>query len=98
MRGSRCAGSSGASGHRSAACCSPCCARAAHDAATGTYGWPAPGQYGQYGLVSLDDGRFYVARNGTVQEGGVTKQTARAELHTWTGRLPSPFSPAGPAA
>ncbi|MEU4506707.1 hypothetical protein [Streptomyces sp. NPDC024089] len=70
----------------------------AHDAATDTYGWPAPGQYGQYGLVSLDDGRFYVARSGTLQDGGVTKQTARAELNTWTGLTPSPFRPAGPAA
>ncbi|MFI6729061.1 hypothetical protein [Streptomyces atratus] len=70
----------------------------AHDAATGTYGWPVPGQYGQYGLISLDDGRFYVARSGTVQDGGVTKQTARAVLNTWTGRTPSPFSPVGPAA
>ncbi|MEE1742060.1 hypothetical protein PUR49_36915 [Streptomyces sp. BE147] len=68
-----------------------------HDAPTGTYGWPAPGQYGQYGLVSLDDGRFYVARGGTVQDGGVTKQTARAELNTWTGRTPSPFGPVAPA-
>ncbi|MFI8435588.1 hypothetical protein ACIGJO_17875 [Streptomyces sp. NPDC079020] len=68
-----------------------------HDAPTGTYGWPAPGQYGQYGLVSLDDGRFYVARSGTVQDGGVTKQTARAELNTWTGRPPSPFGPVVPA-
>ncbi|MEV6075730.1 hypothetical protein AB0L80_11575 [Streptomyces sp. NPDC052069] len=68
-----------------------------HDAPTGTYGWPAPGQYGQYGLVSLDDGRFYVARSGTVQDGGVTKQTATAVLNTWTGRTPSPFSPVVPA-
>ncbi|MFC9245551.1 hypothetical protein ACFT7S_16470 [Streptomyces sp. NPDC057136] len=66
-----------------------------HDAPTGTYGWAVPGQYGQYGLVSLDDGRYYVARSGTVQDGGVTKQTARAELHTWTGATPSPFAPVG---
>ncbi|MFI9628596.1 hypothetical protein [Streptomyces sp. NPDC052042] len=70
----------------------------AHDTATGTYGWPAPDQYGQYGLVSLDDGRFYVVRSGTVQDGGVTKQTARAVLNTWTGRTPSPFSPVTPGA
>lgn len=66
-----------------------------HDEATGTYGWAVPGQYGQYGLVSLDDGRYYVARSGTVQEGGVTKQTARAELNTWTGATPSPFARVG---
>ncbi|MEL5955972.1 hypothetical protein AADR41_14585 [Streptomyces sp. CLV115] len=75
----------------------PLLRKGAHDAATDTYGWPAPGQYGQYGLVSLDDGRFYVARSGTLQDGGVTKQTARAELNTWTGLTPSPFRPAGPA-
>ncbi|MFF8690586.1 hypothetical protein ACF08W_00110 [Streptomyces sp. NPDC015144] len=65
----------------------------AQDPATGTHGWPAPGQYGQYGLVSLDDGRFYVARSGTVQDGGVTRQTAHALLNTWTGLTPSPFTP-----
>ncbi|MFD4030677.1 hypothetical protein ACFWVP_09080 [Streptomyces sp. NPDC058637] len=64
-----------------------------HDAATGVYGWPATVRYGQYGLVSLDDGRYYVARNGTATDGGVTRQTARAELNTWTGRAPSPFAP-----
>lgn len=61
-----------------------------HHEASGTYGWESGGQYG---LISLDDGRYYVTEAGTVVEDGVTKQTARAVLHRWTGRAPTPFTP-----
>ncbi|MGW7051545.1 hypothetical protein [Streptomyces sp. NPDC054887] len=58
--------------------------------ASGTYGWESGGQYG---LVSLGDGRYYLVEAGTVVEDGVTKQTARAVLHRWTGGTPNPFTP-----
>ncbi|MFI6698207.1 hypothetical protein ACIBJC_04400 [Streptomyces sp. NPDC050509] len=65
--------------------------RGLHHTASGVYGWEAAGQYG---LISLDDGRYYVAEAGTVQSGGVTRQTGRAVLHRWTGLTPNPFTPA----
>ncbi|MFJ2441413.1 hypothetical protein ACIOWG_13340 [Streptomyces sp. NPDC087658] len=64
-----------------------------HDSASGVYGWEAAGQYG---LVSLGDGRYYVGEAGTVQDGGQTLQTGRAVLHHWTGRPPNPFAPVAP--
>ncbi|MFB7273267.1 hypothetical protein [Streptomyces sp. NPDC056244] len=63
--------------------------RGLHHAPTGLYGWESAGQYG---LVSLDDGRYYLAEIGTVQDGGATLQTGRAVLHRWTGRTPTPFT------
>ncbi|MFF5563759.1 hypothetical protein ACFY7Z_16920 [Streptomyces sp. NPDC012623] len=60
-----------------------------HDAGSGVNGWEAAGQYG---LVSLDDGRYYVAEAGTVRADGVTRQTGRAVLHRWTGGVPNPFA------
>ncbi|MEU5402379.1 hypothetical protein ABZ348_24125 [Streptomyces sp. NPDC005963] len=60
-----------------------------HDEGTGQYGFRARGQYG---LVSLDDGRFYVARAGTVGTGTESRQTGRAELYRWTGQAPDPFT------
>ncbi|OEJ24254.1 hypothetical protein BGM19_29895 [Streptomyces agglomeratus] len=60
-----------------------------HHEASDTYGWESGGQYG---LVSLDDGRYYLVEAGTVVEDGVTKQTARAVLHRWTGQPPTPFT------
>lgn len=62
--------------------------RGLHDAATDVWGWEFGGQYG---LASLDDGRYYVAQQGTVVEDGVTKQTGLARLHRWTGKAPAPF-------
>jgi len=61
-----------------------------YDPVTGVRGWQAPGEYG---LVSLDDGLYYVAESGTVEEDGATKQTGRAVLHRWTGRTPNPLTP-----
>ncbi|MEV0233935.1 hypothetical protein [Nonomuraea sp. NPDC050786] len=62
--------------------------RGLHDAATDVWGWEFSGQYG---LASLEDGRYYVAQQGTGVEDGVTKQTGLAQLHRWTGRTPAPF-------
>ncbi|MFE5855519.1 hypothetical protein ACFQ61_20205 [Streptomyces sp. NPDC056500] len=62
-----------------------------HDERTGQYGYRARGQYG---LVSLDDGRFYIARAGTDGTGETSRQTGRAELYRWTGSTPDPFTPA----
>ncbi|MEU0563985.1 hypothetical protein ABZ297_01125 [Nonomuraea sp. NPDC005983] len=59
-----------------------------HDAASDVWGWEFGGQYG---LASLGDGRYYVTRQGTTVEDGVTKQTATSELYRWTGRTPAPF-------
>ncbi|MFF1417734.1 hypothetical protein [Streptomyces sp. NPDC058280] len=64
--------------------------RGLHHTASGVYGWESTGQYG---LISLDDGRYYLAEAGTVQVDGVTQQTGRAVLHRWTGLAPSPFTP-----
>ncbi|MGI5347959.1 hypothetical protein ACQEU8_07145 [Streptomyces sp. CA-250714] len=61
-----------------------------YDPTTGVRGWQGPGEYG---LVSVGDGRYYVAESGTVEENGVTKQTGRAVLHRWTGRTPNPLTP-----
>ncbi|MFI7616347.1 hypothetical protein ACIBP6_34500 [Nonomuraea terrae] len=58
------------------------------DAATGVRGWEFTGEYG---LVSLGDGRYYVAKAGTVTEDGVSKHTGVAELYRWTGQTPTPF-------
>ncbi|WP_052744386.1 hypothetical protein [Streptomyces odonnellii] len=70
--------------------------RGLHHAPTGVYGWESAGQYG---LVSLDDGRYYLAETGTVQDGGATLRTGRAVMHRWTGRTPTPFAAVGkPAA
>ncbi|MET9551809.1 hypothetical protein [Streptomyces sp. NPDC006645] len=68
----------------------PLLKRGLHHPASGTYGWESTGQYG---LVSLDDGRYYLAEAGTVVEDGVTKQTGRAVLNRWTGEVPTPFTP-----
>lgn len=68
----------------------PLLAQGLHHPPSGTYGWESTGQYG---LVSLDDGRYYLAEAGTVVEDGVTKQTGRAVLNRWTGSTPTPFTP-----
>ncbi|MFI6079727.1 hypothetical protein ACIBBB_01790 [Streptomyces sp. NPDC051217] len=68
----------------------PLLARGLHHPASGTYGWESTGQYG---LVSLDDGRYYLAEAGTVVEDGVTKQTGKAVMNRWTGDVPTPFAP-----
>ena len=59
-----------------------------HHPETGIRGWEFGGQYG---LASLDDGRYYVVQDGKIVEDGVTKQTAHARLHRWTGQTPAPF-------
>ncbi|MFH8886666.1 hypothetical protein [Streptomyces californicus] len=63
--------------------------RGLHHEPSGVYGYESGGQYG---LVSLDDGRFYVAEAGTVDSGGTTLQTGRAVLRRWTGATPDPFA------
>ncbi|MBT2364329.1 hypothetical protein J7E88_03030 [Streptomyces sp. ISL-10] len=60
-----------------------------HHEPSGTYGWQSSGQYG---LVSLDDGRFYLAETSRVQDGDVVKESGRAVQHRWTGRTPTPFA------
>lgn len=68
----------------------PLLAQGLYHPPSGTYGWESTGQYG---LVSLDDGRYYLAEAGTVVEDGVTKQTGKAVLNRWTGGTPTPFTP-----
>lgn len=68
----------------------PLLARGLHHPPSGIHGWESTGQYG---LVSLDDGRYYLAEAGTVVEDGVTKQTGKAVMNHWTGSTPTPFSP-----
>ncbi|MBT2508979.1 hypothetical protein J7I98_24445 [Streptomyces sp. ISL-98] len=63
-----------------------------HHEASDTYGWESGGQYG---LIALGGGRYYLTEAGTVQEGGVLKQTARSVQHRWTGRTPTPFERLG---
>ncbi|MDL4777795.1 hypothetical protein [Actinomadura xylanilytica] len=59
------------------------------DAATGVRGWESGGQYG---LISLGDGRYYVSKNGTVVEDGVTKQTSNVTMYRWSGATPDPLA------
>jgi hypothetical protein len=56
---------------------------------SGVYGYESAGQYG---LISLDDGRFYLGEAGTADSGGTIVQTGRAVLHRWTGGVPNPFT------
>ncbi|MCX4820334.1 hypothetical protein OG883_10525 [Streptomyces sp. NBC_01142] len=62
-----------------------------HHTPSGTYGWRSGGQYG---LVSLDDGRFYLGEAGKIKDGTGTKETGKAVLHRWTGKAPTPFTKA----
>ncbi|MGN9836819.1 hypothetical protein ACTMTI_01720 [Nonomuraea sp. H19] len=57
-------------------------------AASGVRGWEFTGEYG---LISLGAGRYYVSKAGTLAEDGVTKQTGSAQLYRWTGQVPTPF-------
>lgn len=59
-----------------------------YDAASGTYGW---GFHGSYGIVSLDNGYYYVASGGEVVHEGVTLQEGEVNLFRWTGEVPTPF-------
>lgn len=59
-----------------------------YDGDTGIYGWDFSGEFG---LTSLDDGYYYVADDGEIEEDGVQKETGTAELHRWTGEIPTPF-------
>ncbi|ANW21423.1 hypothetical protein [Streptomyces clavuligerus] len=61
-----------------------------HHVPSGVYGFESAGQYG---LIALDDGRFYLAEAGRVESGGIVRQTGRVVLHTWTGLAPNPFAP-----
>ncbi|MGW0485179.1 hypothetical protein [Nonomuraea sp. NPDC003214] len=70
----------------------PLAPKGLHDPQSGVRGWESGGQYG---LASLDDGRFYVVKDGKIVEDGVTKQTAHAQLHRWTAQPPNPFEPIG---
>ena len=65
-----------------------------HHAPSGTYGWESTGQYG---MVALDDGRFYLGEAGRIQDGEGPKETGKAVLHRWTGTAPTPFTRVGPA-
>ncbi|WP_413471057.1 hypothetical protein [Streptomyces peucetius] len=60
-----------------------------HHARSDTYGWDSPGQFG---LVALDDGQFYVGEAAKDHDGRVTRQTGQAVLHRWTGTEPTPFT------
>ncbi|MFG1703504.1 hypothetical protein ACFLIM_09950 [Nonomuraea sp. M3C6] len=62
------------------------------DGASGVRGWEFTGEYG---LISLGRGRYYVSKAGTVTEDGVTKQTSHAQLYRWTGQSPTPFEKVG---
>ncbi|MEV0379942.1 hypothetical protein [Nonomuraea sp. NPDC050643] len=61
-------------------------------AATGVRGWEFTGEYG---LISLGQGRYYVSKAGTVTEDGVSKHTGQAQLYRWTGQTPTPFEQVG---
>jgi hypothetical protein len=65
----------------------PLLAAGLHDKASGTYGWQSAGQYG---LISLGGGQFYLAENGTAK--ALLRHTGRAVRYRWTGRTPSPFA------
>jgi hypothetical protein len=56
--------------------------------ASGTFGWEF---HGNYGLLSLDNGYFYVAEGRAVDDGGVAKQAGEVYLYRWTGAAPTPF-------
>ncbi|MFF8841535.1 hypothetical protein ACF08N_02215 [Streptomyces sp. NPDC015127] len=64
-----------------------------HHEPSDTYGWQSTGQYG---LVSLDDGRFYLAETARVQDGDAVKESGRAVQHRWTGSTPTPFAKVTP--
>ncbi|AXG82987.1 hypothetical protein [Streptomyces paludis] len=60
-----------------------------HHPESGVYGWESAGQYG---LVALDDGRFYVGEAGTAPGDGGPLRTGRAALRHWTGLTPDPLA------
>jgi hypothetical protein len=65
-----------------------------HDASSGTFGWEF---HGDQGIVSLDNGYYYVAEGKQVEVDGVVEQEADVYLYRWTGDTPTPFERVVPA-
>lgn len=63
-----------------------------YDPGSDTYGWDF---HGQLGLISLDNGYYYVADGEEVIEDGVEKQNADVHMYRWTGETPTPFEQVG---
>ena len=59
-----------------------------YDPATGIHGWESEGNYG---LESLGDGTYYIAKGAVESENGVKMQGASLTLNYWTGETPTPF-------
>jgi hypothetical protein len=65
-----------------------------HDASSGIFGWEF---HGNQGIVSLDNGYYYVAEGKQVEVDGVVEQEADVYLYRWTGDTPTPFERVVPA-
>jgi hypothetical protein len=59
-----------------------------YHAPSGTFGYEF---HGNYGIVALGDGYYYVVEGKRVEEDGVVKQDGDAYLYRWTGSTPAPF-------
>jgi hypothetical protein len=56
--------------------------------ASGTFGYEF---HGNYGIVALGDGYYYVAEGKRVERDGAVLQDGDVYLYQWTGAAPAPF-------
>ncbi len=59
-----------------------------HHPASGTFGYEF---HGDYGIVALGDGYYYVAEGKRVERDGAVLQDGDVYLYRWTGETPAPF-------
>ncbi len=59
-----------------------------HHPASGTFGYEF---HGNYGIVALGDGYYYVAEGKRVERDGAVLQDGDVYLYRWTGETPAPF-------